>query len=229
MKISGLVKLTLLDFPSHTACCVFLQGCNFNCPFCYNSSLICSNQSFAISEEEFFEFLKKRKNKLDGVAISGGEPLLQPGIVDFIRKIKQEGFLVKLDTNGSFPEILQFLIEEKLVDYVAMDVKNSFEKYEMTTNAKLDLSKIKQSIEILLKNQVEYEFRTTVVKEFFNVDDFKIIGEMIKGASKYFLQSFLYKDSVLNKNLHALSKEELEKCLNTVKPYVKNVALRGIE
>jgi len=229
MKISGLAKLTLLDFPSHTACCVFLGGCNFNCPFCYNSSLINDNLPAFISEEEFFDFLSKRKNKLDGVAITGGEPLLQKDIVEFIKKIKQYGFLVKLDTNGSFPEVLQYLIEEKLVDYVAMDIKNTLSKYEITVGKKVNLDNIKRSIQILLKNKVEYEFRTTVVKEFHNVDDFKIIGEMIKGASKYFLQSFLNKDSVLNQNLHALSKEELIDCLNAIKPYVTNVSIRGVD
>lgn len=229
MNINGLVKLTLLDYPLHTACCVFLSGCNFNCPFCYNSSLINTQSNSFISEEEFFSFLNKRKNKLDGVAISGGEPLLQKGIVEFIKKIKDAGFLVKLDTNGSFPNLLNYLIENKLVDYVAMDIKNTWQKYGLTTNTKLDLEKIKKSVQILLKGTIEYEFRTTIVEEFHEVDDFKIIGEMIKGASQYFLQSFVNKDSVINQNLHPLSKEKLIECLNAVKPFVKNASLRGIE
>lgn len=229
MNISGLVKLTLLDYPLHTACCVFLSGCNFNCPFCYNSSLINMQADSIISEDEFFSFLEKRKNKLDGVAISGGEPLLQKDIVEFIKKIKNTGFLVKLDTNGSSPDLLNYLIENKLVDYVAMDIKNTWQKYELTTNAKLDLEKIKQSVQILLQGKVEYEFRTTIVKEFHNVEDFKIIGQMIKGASSYFLQSFINKDSVRNQDLHALSKDMLIECLNTVKPFVKKAEIRGVD
>lgn len=230
MQIGGLQKMTLLDYPEHIACTVFLNGCNFNCPFCYNSSLINVENKQLITTEEFFSFLNSRKGKLDGVAITGGEPLLQKDIIPFIQKIKEMGFLIKLDTNGSFPDKLSYLIEQKLVDYVAMDIKNTFEKYPITTSCfSLSLDNIKKSIKILLENKVDYEFRTTIVKEFHEIDDFILIGQSIKGAKRYFLQSYQDKDSVLTPNLHPLSKEELLKCLEVVKKYVLNASLRGID
>ena len=230
MIISGLQKMTLLDFPHHVACSVFLKGCNFRCPFCYNSSLIDVNEeSTFIKEEDFFTFLNSRKNKLDGVAITGGEPLLQKDIVNFIKKIKDLGFLVKLDTNGTSPDILQSLIEEKLVDYVAMDIKNCLSKYPMTTNCNCDVTKIEQSINILLNSNIDYEFRTTVVKEFHKIDDFEKIGKMIKGAKNYFIQSYQHKDSVIDQGLSAHSKEMLTCFLGVVKKYVNNASIRGID
>lgn len=229
MTISGLQKMTLLDYPGHIACTVFLGGCNFSCPYCYNSSLICYKSNPIISQEEFFVFLEKRKGKLDGVAITGGEPLLNNDIKDFIKRIKGMGFLVKIDTNGSCPEVLQSLIDENLVDYVAMDIKNSLHKYNLTTNSNVDISKIKKSVDILLADKIDYEFRTTVVKEYHDIEDFKLIGEMIKGAKKYFLQSFQNKDSVLSKELHSMSKNELQECLKEVQQFVINASLRGIE
>lgn len=228
MTISGLQKMTLLDYPKHVACSVFLSGCNFSCPFCYNSSLICKNDNSFISEDDFFAFLDKRKGKLDGVAITGAEPLLNPDIKDFIKKIKAKGFKVKVDTNGSFPKVLQSLIEEGLVDYVAMDIKNTYEKYHLTTNSNVDISKIKESVNILLTSSIDYEFRTTVVKEFHTIDDFKTIANNIKGAKNYFLQSYQDKDSVLKKGLHPLGKEELENCLKVVNEIIKNASLRGV-
>ena len=229
MTISGLQKLTLLDYPGHIACTVFLGGCNFSCPYCYNSSLICYKGNPIISQEEFFAFLEKRKGKLDGVAITGGEPLLNNDIKDFIKRIKGMGFLVKIDTNGSYPEVLQSLIDENLVDYVAMDIKNSLHKYNLTTNSNVDISKIKKSVDILLAGKIDYEFRTTIVKEYHDIEDFRLIGEMIKGAKNYFLQSFQNKDSVLSKELHSMSKTELQECLNEVQQFVINASLRGIE
>jgi pyruvate formate lyase activating enzyme len=229
MTISGLQKVTLLDFPGHIACTVFLGGCNFSCPFCYNSSLICTNTSSIITQDDFFSFLASRKGKLDGVAIIGGEPLLNKDIKDFIKRIKGMGFLVKIDTNGSYPEVLEDLINQNLVDYVAMDIKNSIHKYNLTTNSNVDISKIKRSVDILLANKIDYEFRTTVVKEYHDIEDFRLIGEMIKGAKNYFLQSFQNKDSVLSKELHSMSKTELLECLKEVQQFVINASLRGIE
>ena len=230
MKIVGLQKLTLLDFPGHVACTVFLGGCNFSCPFCYNSSLLSDAQDNLINEDDFYAFLDKRKGKIDGVAITGGEPLLNNNIEAFIKKIKDKGFKVKLDTNGSFPEVLQTLIEKRLVDYVAMDIKNTFEKYPSTTNCKtLNIEKIKQSIAILLKGDVDYEFRTTVVKQFHDIEDFKIIGENIKGAKNYFIQCFINKDSCIDNSLSPLTKNELQSIVEVVKPYVNNVSLRGVD
>ncbi len=230
MNIGGLQKLTLLDYPEHVACTVFLSGCNFQCPFCYNSSLLPLNEkSSLITDEEFFSFLKTRKNKLDGVAITGGEPLLQKSIIPFIEKIKAMGFLVKLDTNGSFPDVLQYLINHHLVDYVAMDIKNSLDKYPMTTQFYGSLENIQKSIHLLLENKVDYEFRTTVVKEFHEIDDFDKIGQMILGAKRYYLQSFQNKESVLSKTLHAHDKKDLKKCLQVVLKYIPQAQIRGID
>ena len=229
MIIDGIQKITLLDFPGHVACTVFLKGCNFYCPYCYNSSLIDNGlPTNGILEEDFFDFLKNRKGKLDGVAVTGGEPLLQKDIITFIEKIKQLGFKVKLDTNGSFPEKLSYLINNNLVDYVAMDIKNSYEKYHMTTCFN-ELSSIKKSVNILLNSNIDYEFRTTIVNELHNVEDFEAIGLMISGAKNYYLQSFQNKDSVLNKNLSSMSKEDLLNCLKIVQKYVPNAKIRGID
>ena len=150
-------------------------------------------------------------------------------IIPFIKKIKEKGFKVKVDTNGSFPDVLQSLIEENLVDYVAMDIKNTFEKYQLTTNCNVDLDKIKKSINILLTSFIDYEFRTTVVKQFHTLDDLKQISENIKGAKNYYLQSYLDKDSVLQKGLSPLSKDELQLCLKVVKQNIKNASLRGVD
>lgn len=229
MKIIGVQKTTLLDFPGHIACTVFLGGCNFKCPFCYNSSLIDGDSSSFIAEKDFFSFLNKRQGILDGVAITGGEPLLNPEIKDFIKKIKELGFKVKLDTNGSFPDSLQSLIEDNLLDYVAMDIKNTFEKYPMTTNCCVNIDSIKRSIQILLEGKIDYEFRTTVVKEFHSIEDFEIISKNIKGAKNYFLQSYQEKDSVLDKTLHPLTKDDLQACAEVARKNVLNVKLRGID
>lgn len=229
MKICGLQKLTLLDFPGRLACTVFLGGCNFKCPYCYNTSLIdASRAKTLINEEDFLSFLDSRKGKLQGVAITGGEPLLNPDIRNFILKIRERGFLVKLDTNGSFPERLEALIDEGLVDYVAMDIKNVYGKYSITVGANVNLEKIKQSIDILLSNKVDYEFRTTVIKEFHDIEDFNVIGKMIKGTKNYFIQNFQDKDSVFG-HFNPLTHEELEQCLEVVKQYIPNAKLRGID
>ena len=230
MKICGIQKVTLLDFPGYVACTIFLGGCNFNCPYCHNSSLIRNNLADEIlTKEELYEYLTRRKGLLDGVAITGGEPLLHNEIVDLIKSIKNLGYKVKLDTNGSFPEKLKQVIDEKLVDYVAMDIKNTLEKYPLTIGCNTDISKIQESINILINSDVEYEFRTTVVKDYHEISDFHKIGEMIKNAKRYFIQSYKYQDSVRVKTLSAMTKEELQMCLDIVKEYVENSSLREIE
>lgn len=229
MKICGLQKVTLLDFPGQVACTVFLGGCNFNCPYCYNSSLIRNDGLELYTMEEFFKFLEKRKGILDGVAITGGEPLIHKDIKDFIIKIRNMGFKVKLDTNGSFPDVLEELIDLKLVDYVAMDIKNTFNKYNITTDCNIDVVNIKRSIELLIKEKVDYEFRTTVVNELHSIEDFKDIGLMIKGAKRYFIQSFQHQDTVRCKDLTPMSKHNLELCLEKVKEHVEHASLREIE
>lgn len=230
MKICGLQKVTLLDFPGHVACTIFLGGCNFNCPYCHNSSLIRSNLADEIlTQEELYEYLNHRKGILDGVAITGGEPLLHREVIELIKNIKVLGYKVKLDTNGSNPEVLKYLIDEGLIDYVAMDIKNTLEKYALTIGCPTDLSKIEESIKLLINSNIDYEFRTTVVKEYHQPTDFYQIGKMIKNAKKYFLQSYKYRDSVRDKTLSAMTKEELQVCLDIVKEYVENASLREID
>lgn len=230
MKICGIQKVTLLDYPGHVACTIFLGGCNFNCPYCHNSSLIRNNEADEIlTKEELYEYLTRRKGLLDGVAITGGEPLIHDEVVELIKNIKNLGYKVKLDTNGSKPEKLKYLINELLIDYVAMDIKNTLDKYPLTTGCSTDISKIQESINILINSNIEYEFRTTVVKDYHTIDDFHKIGKMIKGAKRYFIQSYKYQDSVRVKTLSAMTKEELQVCLSTIKEYVENSSLREIE
>ncbi len=230
MIIYGLQKLSLLDYPEKTACTVFTGGCNFRCPYCHNASLVIGlNTVEPIDNDEFFAFLNKRKNILDGVCVTGGEPLLQPDIAEFIRKIKQLGYSVKLDTNGSFPDKLQQLVDEKLVDYVAMDIKNSPEKYSLTTGvADLEFSEINRSVEFLLSNAVDYEFRTTVVKELHKKEDFTSVGEWIKGAKQYFIQSFIDSGDILGGTFSAYGITELEDIKDLMRGYVKETHIRGV-
>jgi len=194
MKIGGLQKLTLIDFPSRVACTVFLSGCNFRCPFCYSPELVLPEQiknNPGISERNFFNFLKERKNLLEGVTICGGEPSCDKKLPDLIKKIKKMGFQVKLDTNGSNPEMLAKLIGKKLVDYVAMDVKAPPGAYEKATGVKTDLDKIKKSIDIIKNSDVDYEFRSTIVPGIHTRDDIIEMAKWISGAKRYYLQSFL--------------------------------------
>lgn len=226
MRIGGLQKLTLLDFPGHVACTVFLQGCNFRCPFCHNTSLVMGTEE--ISEDEVLHFLKTRQGLLDGVAVTGGEPLLSAGLPDFLRKIKALGFMIKLDTNGSLPEKLRALIDENLVDYVAMDIKNSPEKYSQTAGADGMLDAVKESVSILMNGTVPYEFRTTVVDELHEPSDFHAIGEWLKGAKQYFLQGFVDSGYILCPDLHAASKEKTEQCLAIAGQYIPDTKIRGL-
>lgn len=228
MFFAGFQKLTLLDYPEKVACILFTMGCNFRCPFCHNASLVRAEEKPQITEEEVLAFLKKRQGILEGVCISGGEPLLYDGLGDFIKKVKALGYNVKLDTNGSFPERLKALVREGLVDYVAMDIKNSFERYEKTVGIKTDLNNIKESIDFLMSGEVEYEFRTTLVKELHTPEDMEIIGNIIKGAKRYFLQNFVDSGDVLCENMHPLTENELEKMLQIAKKYVPNTICRGV-
>ena len=188
MEINGFIKMTLLDFPSKVAATIFCGGCNFLCPFCHNSFLVTErDKAEDFKKEEVLSFLSKRKGLLDGVCITGGEPLLQPDLEEFIREIKAMGFLVKLDTNGFLTKKLQHLVNEGVIDYVAMDVKNSLEKYPLTVGLdKLDTARIKESIDFLINSGVDYEFRTTVSNELHSVEEIKAIGQLIKGAKRYF-------------------------------------------
>jgi pyruvate formate lyase activating enzyme len=231
MVISGFQKTTLLDFPGKVACTIFTYGCNFRCPFCHNAALVVRENEDIIPEDEILSFLKKRVGILDGVCITGGEPFLQKDIANFLREVKSLGYAVKLDTNGSFPDRLKSLINENLVDYVAIDIKNSPEKYGETIGLKnFDISPVKESVDFLLQNKIPYEFRTTVVKEYHNIDDMEKIGQFIFGADKYFLQEFNDSGDLIGEELglSAYKKEVLEEMARKVAPFVKTVGIRGV-
>ncbi len=230
MNIQGLQKLTLLDYPGKMACTIFTAGCNLRCPFCHNSRLVINPEKRSeYSEEEIFAFLKKRAGILDGVAITGGEPLLQSDIEEFIGKVKDLGYSVKLDTNGTFPDKLRSLVEKGLVDYVAMDIKNSPELYAETVGISgYDISKIKESINFLLEGKVDYEFRTTVVREFHSVFGMNNLGEMIKGAKRHFLQGFIDSGELIGFGMSAVPKDEMERMKNIMLQYVDVCEIRGV-
>ena len=212
------------------ACTVFTGGCNFRCPFCHNASLVTElNSDEAVDEEKFFSFLKKRQGILDGVCVTGGEPLLNKDLPDFLCKIKDLGYKVKLDTNGSFPDTLKALIKDKLVDFVAMDIKNSKAKYAQTAGIQnLDLSKIEESVDFLRSGAAESEFRTTLVRELHSEKDMEDISEWIEGAERYFIQAFVDSGNLIGSGLSAYTKEESEKLLAVVRRKVPNAELRGI-
>ena len=212
MKIHGLQKLTLLDYPGHVACTVFTGGCNLRCPFCHNASLVTHiDEAAVMPEEEFFGFLKKRQGILDGVCITGGEPLMNADIEDFIKKIRALGFAVKLDTNGTFFETLSRIVENKLVDYIAMDIKNTVEKYPITTGVSAKVTEnIKKSVELLKNSDIPFEFRTTIVAEFHTVNDIEKITEWIGGNDvNYFLQNFVDSGDLIGKDLHGCLQAEI--------------------
>lgn len=230
MIINGFQKMTLLDFPGRVACTIFTAGCNMRCPFCHNASLVTEvDHSLNISEDEILSYLEKRQGLLDGVCITGGEPLLQAGIEDFIAKIKALGYAVKVDTNGCYPENLKRLVENGLVDYVAMDVKNQFAKYGATVGIKdFDLAPVKESISFLISSGIDFEFRTTIVKELHTVEDIAVLSGEIKGAKKYFLQNFVDSGNLIGENLSAHEKSVLEEMKKAAEQNLPSVSIRGI-
>ena len=229
MLIKGFQKLTLLDYPGKTACTVFTGGCNYRCPFCHNAGLVTKMDTEIIPESEVFNHLKKRQGILDGVAISGGEPLLQGDIEEFLKKIKELGYSIKLDTNGSFPDKLKSIIDNGLCDYVAMDIKNSKERYNETVGIdKFDISLMEKSVEILMNSDVQFEFRTTVTKNFHTVEDIEKIGEWIKGTEKYYLQNFVDSGNLIDCNVEGVSKDEMQLMLEKIKKYVPTAEIRGL-
>lgn len=235
MKISGLQKMTLLDYPGKVACTVFLGGCNFRCPFCHNSELLGQNAPQFIMEDELFAFLQKRQGLLEAVCISGGEPTLQPKLSEFISKIKELNFLVKLDTNGYRPDVLRQLLEDGLLDYVAMDVKNDLEHYPLTCGLNsMDINAIQESLSLLLQVKTEYELRTTVVEQLHNADSFKGITAMLQRLSpehkcqKYFLQPFVDRETVIYSNFTAPSEERLFEYKKILEQASEIVAIRGL-
>ncbi len=231
MEVRGFNKTTLLDYPKHIAATIFVSGCNYRCPFCHNASLVMNPENQpTIPNEEIFNTLRKRKNILEGVCITGGEPTLYKDLPDFIRKIKDLGFKVKLDTNGNNPSMLHYLITENLLDYVAMDIKNSLDKYGTTVgilNFKTD--KIEESATLLMSNLIPYEFRTTVVKEFHEANDFIQISSWLKGCKSYYLQNFIDSGDTIFPGLTSCTKDELLSYKSLLDPYMESVELRGID
>ena len=268
MKIHGLQKMTLLDFPGHVACTVFLGGCDLRCPYCHNYELATGKAPAVMEEEELFSFLAKRTGLLDGVAITGGEPCLHQDLPDLLERIRGMGFAVKLDTNGTHPDMLRAVLSRGLADYVAMDIKNSPGKYALTTGTDREpemgrgsetgrgpetdrgpetgrgpemgwertvnaepafVGQIRESVRLLMESGIDYEFRTTVVDELHQTEDFEEIGRWIKGAKRYFLQCFADRDTVPYAGLSAPSKAKLEACAAIVRPFVEDVQIRGID
>jgi len=229
MEFNGFLKLTLLDYPTKTACTLFTAGCNFRCPFCHNASLVLPCEPHErYSEEEVLRFLEKRQGILDGVCVTGGEPLLHSSLDRFLEQVKALGYAVKLDTNGTNPDILAALIDEGLVDYVAMDIKNSPEKYSLTAGRDVDMDAVRRSVSILMENKVKYEFRTTVVGGYHTADDFREIGEWLRGAEAYFLQNFVDSGALLDPETQGASESEMKEFLEIMKQFVPTAQLRGM-
>jgi pyruvate formate lyase activating enzyme len=229
MRIHGLQKMSLVDYPGKVACTVFLGGCDFRCPYCHNAELLSEDAPAVMDDAELLDFLKKRQGLLDGVVITGGEPLLRKDLPDLLRRIKELGYPIKLDTDGNHPKGLKEVVGAGLVDYVAMDVKNSPERYGETIGIPaFNVSRVDESIHFLLEGNVGYEFRTTVVKQLHDEESFKKIGEWIKGADHYFLQKFVDRDTVPFAGLTGPSDEEMSKYLDIIRLYVPSAELRGI-
>ena len=229
MKIHGLQKMTLLDYPGRVACTVFFGGCDMRCPYCHNAELTDGSAPPVMSDGELLEFLKKRKGLLDGVALTGGEPLLQKELPDLAAKIRGLGYPVKLDTNGTHPDRLERMIRDGLVQYVAMDIKNSPERYAETAGlASFDTAPVAESAALLLEGKTDYEFRTTTVAEFHDDQSFERIGRWISGARRYYLQRFTDRETVPFEGLHAPTEEQMRRWAEILRPFVQKVELRGV-
>lgn len=231
MIIRGLNKTTLLDYPGRVACTIFTGGCNLRCQFCHNSSLIVSTDlESTISEKEIFAFIEKRKNILQGICITGGEPTLNPDLEDFIRKIRAYHLLIKLDTNGLRPDVINNLISNSLIDYIAMDIKGPLDDYRnITQTPNLDISQIQKSIDIIKQSNIDYEFRTTVVSELHNDNSFEEIGRLLKGSRAYFLQPYKESEGVLCPGLSIPTRDSMEKYLTIARKYIPCSSIRGLD
>ena len=229
-KIYGLEKMSLVDYDGHICATIFLASCNFRCPFCHNSSLVLDVDNLeAYSSDEVFDYLEKRKHVLDAVCITGGEPTLTSNLEEIIDKIKEMGYLVKLDSNGTKPDLLKHLIDTKKVDYIAMDIKSSYKNYckvaGISNNLLID--KVKESVELLKKSGIDYEFRTTLVKELHDIDDIYGIGEIVKGAKRFYFQKFIDHGYCIEDNFHEVEIDAANKYLEIIKKYCENANLRG--
>lgn len=229
MQFAGLQKMTLLDYPGLIACTAFLPGCNLRCPFCHNASLVLpQREKDVILEEEMLSFLTSRKKKLDGICVTGGEPTLYTELPTFLKKAKDMGFRVKLDTNGTNPGMLRQIVEEGLCDYVAMDIKNSPCKYNVTCGGRDVLEQVTESVKFLMDGTMDHEFRTTVMHPYHTPDDLKQIGQWLKGAKRYFIQNFVDSGDLLSDGMSALTEQEMKALQIAVQEYIPNTQLRGI-
>ncbi|MBQ8895240.1 MAG: anaerobic ribonucleoside-triphosphate reductase activating protein [Clostridia bacterium] len=229
MIIEGLQKTTLLDYPGYVACAVFAHGCNLRCPFCHNAGLVIRKPENIIEKEELAAFLQKRKGILDGVCLTGGEPLAQKDAIEFIEFLKSFGYKVKLDTNGFYPERLEEIINRGLVDYIAMDIKSSKQGYAKAVGIQdIDIAPMIKSTELIMASEIDYEFRTTAVKGIHIVSDFEEIGKWLHGAKRYFIQQFIDSGDLISQGLEAFTKEETLKLLAAVRKYIPNADSRGI-
>ncbi len=226
MKISGFQKLSLVDFDGHISATIFVSGCNFACPFCHNAGLVNGSEP-QISESEVLDYLSKRFGLLDGVCVSGGEPTLYPDLPKFIAKLKSIGYLIKLDTNGTNPEMVKYLVENKLVDYIAMDIKNSEDNYNKTIGKDYDFGKIKTTIEYIMNCDIDYEFRTTLVKNLHTFEDIQKIAKLITGAKKYYLQKFVDLGNCISSGLTAIDKKTATEYLEYLQKFIPSTKLRG--
>jgi pyruvate formate lyase activating enzyme len=230
MNIGGLQKTSLLDYPDTVSAIVWTVGCNFHCPFCYNKDIV-EGKTGLISEKEIFDFLEKRKGLIDGLVITGGEPLMQEDIADFCEKVKKLGYLVKIDTNGTYPERLKELSDKKIVDYIAMDVKAPKKKYNELSGVKVDIKKIQKSIDIIRKSGVDYEFRTTFIPEFLTQKDIVEIGEWLNGSKRFYIQQFKNDVPMISSKMCSIkpySQDEILSTLEKIKPFFEFCDVRGV-
>lgn len=228
IKFCGIEPLSLVDLDGKLACTIFTNGCNFKCPFCHNKDLALNQNITEISFQEILDFLKLRKSMLDAVCITGGEPTIHPDLEDKLKQIKELGYFIKLDTNGSNPEMISELYHKGLIDYVAMDIKNTLSKYPTTTNnLHVNLFNIQKSINFLMNSGIDYEFRTTIINEFHTLEDIIKIGEWLNGAKRYYLQKFVNSENCINSNLNEIPYQIALKFKNSVKQNFSKVELRG--
>ena len=230
MEFAGLDKLSLVDFDRHIACVLFTRGCNFACPFCHNGPLVIPGvDNQFIPFEEILSFLKKRQGVLDAVVISGGEPTLMPDLKEKIEAIKDLGYLVKLDSNGTRPEVIKDLVESHLIDYIAMDVKSSLETYPLITNARVNTDKIEESINYIKSCGIDYEFRTTLIDEFHDEEDIRQISELVGNAKRFRLQKYIDREGCIAHGFHEVPLEVAKKYMEILKSHIDDVALRSYE
>ncbi len=230
MKICGLEKLSLVDFDNYVACTLFVEGCNFRCPFCHNAPLVIFDQNVEIDQDEIFAFLEKRKKTIDGVCISGGEPTLYPDLPDFIKKVKAFGYKIKLDTNGTNPKMLESLINGGLIDYVAMDVKSSIDGYyDASLCTEKQLENVLKSVEILKENKIAYEFRTTLVKNLHSFDEILGIAKIVEGCPKYFLQKYIYNENCIGGKFEEVDNQTAITYCKALRDMGINAILRGYD